>query len=367
MRMRLRNRSLPVAVAACAAALLVSPTAAADAAPKWGFHLGQVPTGTTTGGQLALDPASGSFYIADNALPLSIEHRVVNTAPPRVSVFSTAAQRPVRHIDLAGQPTGPFTYGPFVLPVGQIPDGMALDTVNRRVVTTSAHANGLSVFGMDARWTGPKNLVAILPGSHPMGVVTDNAGRAWASLFSKDKVVVIDTATRRIVGSIATVRPTLLVHDPARSRVYAGNNDAVQKRRNYIGVIDTRTNRLVGKIAATRNSRAQVDPATGRVFIASFVSGRLAAIDPHSLRVVKVVKTNSTPSSMVVDPQRRLLYVTTMFRKTLLVLDADSLQTIAKVRVPGHVHTLALDPRSGLVYGTQNGTSMMMVVRPQAR
>ncbi|MFT3899467.1 MAG: YncE family protein [Gordonia sp. (in: high G+C Gram-positive bacteria)] len=363
--MRTLHRILATTTAA-AAALVVMP-ATADAAPAWRFHIGQAPTGTTTPGQLALDRATGSFYISDNAMPVSLEYRSVNTKPPRVSVFSVAANRPVRSIDMAGQPAGPYHYGPLVLPIGQIPDGLALDTVNRRVVTTSAHAGGISVFSMDARRTGPKNLVTVFPNSHPMGVVTDNAGRAWASLFNESRVVVIDTASRRVVRSINTFHPTLLAHDPARGRIYVGNNDNLEKRRNYISVIDTRSGRVIHRIPATRNSRAQVDPATGRIIIASFVSGRIAVVDPDSYRVRGVVKTGSTPSSIAVDAQRRLVYVTTMFRKQLLVLDADSMRTVAKVAVPGHVHTLALDPGTGRLYGTQNGTSRMMVVRPEAR
>ncbi|GED97260.1 hypothetical protein nbrc107697_12990 [Gordonia crocea] len=336
----------------------------AIAAPSWQFALGQAPTGLTTGGQLALDEGRSAFFITNNTYPVDTERGIsFPDARPRVGVFSTRAQRPVRTIDLSGQPDGTAKVGPLRVPMAQIPDGIALDTVHSRVVTTNAHTDSISVFGMDARSVGPANLIRV-PGGHPMGAATDNAGRAWVSLYSQDKIAVIDTAARRIVSTISSFHPTLVAYDAARHRLYVGNNDYYGKKRNFLTVVDTTTNTVVKRIPMTQNARPAVDPSTGRIYTASFISGRVAVVDPSTLTVTRSVSTGSTPSSIVVDAQRRLVYATTLKKKTLIVLHADTLAPVATMRIPSEVHTLAIDPRTGWVYGTQNGTSAMLVVRP---
>ncbi|MBD0021639.1 YncE family protein [Gordonia pseudamarae] len=360
----MRSRPIIVAVLGVLVALLPGHIAPVYAAPAWTFSVGQAPTGLTTAGQLALDQKRGRFFITNNTFPVQTEKGIsFPDARPRVAVFSTSAQRTVRTIDLSGQPPGVYHYGPLPVPMAQIPDGIALDTTNRRVVTTNAHSEGITVFGMNDKAVTEKNLIPV-PGGHPMGVATDNAGRAWVALYSQDTILVLDTATRRVVGRINAFHPTLMAFDAKRHRLYVGNNDYDRKKRNFLTVLDTRTNRIITQIPTTPNARPAIDSATGRIVTVSFISGQVQLIDPDSLTVVATRETGATPSSVVVDAQRRLVYATTLKGKTLYVFDADSLKVVATKAIPGEIHTLALDPGPGLVYGTQNEKATMMVVRP---
>ncbi|WP_211188264.1 YncE family protein [Gordonia asplenii] len=354
-----------------AALVIVATFASPGVAPAepggWDFRLASMPAGVTSGGQLAIDEHRGKLFVTDNTFPATTTKEGLTVQKPNidVSVVSLAARRPVGSIDLSDQPWGLFKYQSVKVPMPQIADGIAVDSAAGALVTTSAHADGVSIVRADARKATPDDLLAY-PGGHPMGVVAAG-GRAWVALFSANKVVLLDTATKRQIAQSSVFSPTLVSLDSARHRLYVGNDDHKNRRRNFVAVIDTRTNKVVKEVSTPSNSRPTVDPVTGRVFAASFDTGEVSVIDPDSLRVVKTIATRSTPNQIAVDGKRRLGYLANLDNRSITVIDLDTASVLAVVKTAARVHTLAVDQRTGIVYGSQYRGSGITVLVPSRR
>ncbi|QKT06678.1 YncE family protein [Gordonia sp. X0973] len=366
-RRLLRSSLTAAAVAVTASTALLSPIAPAGAAPR--FAVSSVPAGVASGGELALDQGRNRLFIADNNDSLRTRGSDFIPSPdpvrPKVEVFDTTTNRPVRSIDLANQPGGMMMIGGAeLIPVKQVPDGLAIDSRRGRVLVTNAHASGITVFGMDDKRVGPGNLTS-LPKSHPMGAVADPAtGRFYVGLNGADKVAVFSSAGRHI-GDIGNLyKASFLDVDAGRNRLYVGNADYEAKKNNFVAVVDLRTGRVIKKIPTPSNSRPKVDPTTGRVWAASFDTGKISIIDPASLRVVRTIDTKTSPSKIAFDAGRRLAYTANLQKKTITVLNADSGAIVATLPTGAAVHTVVVDQKTGIVYGSQHISGKLTVVRP---
>lgn len=362
--------SVGVLLSAAACAVVLAPPA--SAAPADAYSVSSIPAGVTSGSEIAIDPSRRQLFVSDNDFFLTAEGATYGVNPheldPKVSIVGIEAKRPVGAISYRGQPWGAMLIGPVpAVPSPQVPEGIDVDTLHHRVVTTNTHPNGITVADMNARTTGAANLISI-PGSHPMGVrIDDDAQLAYVALTTKDAVAIINTATRRQVGEIPGIfHPSLLDIDTARHRLYVGNADYDHKKTNYVTVIDTRTRAIIKKIATPSNSRPTVDPTTGRVFAASYDTGEISVIDPDSLTVVRTIATGTTPNKLVIDATRRVAYTANLTKRSITVIDPDTYRVITTVPVGAVVHTLAIDPTTGTVYGSQFHGSQLTVLTPSS-
>jgi len=350
-------------------AVAVPATAHADTVGGgWSFATSSVPAGVASGGELAVDPSRNSVFVTDSDFVMMTKGGTdvtlkLHEITPKVSVVNTASKRPVRSIDFSGQPWGVMPFGNVpVVPTPQVPDGIGLDTVHGKVITSNSHANGITVVDMKAKTTSAANLIS-LPLAHPMGVAVTDAGRAYVALNADNSVAVVNTVTGKQVGSIKNIfMPSFLDVDDSRHRLYVGNADYNDKKVNYLTVVDTRTDKVIKKIATPSNSRPKVDHATGLVWAASFDTGKVTIIDPDSLRIVGTIDTKTTPAKVAIDSQRGLLYTSNLQKKTITVIDTASRKVIATVSVKGAPHTVAVDERTGTVYASQHQNGKLTVL-----
>lgn len=365
-----------VTAALAASATLFAPMA--DAAPKtvggWNFDITTVRSGVTAGAELAIDPGRRKLFITDSDAYMSTKggtNATINphALNPKVVVFDINRKAPVRSISYAGQPIGVMPFGPIpVLPMPQVPDGISVDPVHGRILTSQSHVGGVTVVGMGASTTDARNLID-LSTAHPMGSVIDSrTGRGYVGLNSSNEVLVLNTATRREITRIRNVyAPSFLALDASRNRLYVGNADYYNKRTNYLTVVDVKSNRIIKKIPTPSNSRPAVDPTTGRVFAASFDTGKISVIDPNSLTVVKTISTGSTPNKIVVDANRRLVYTSNLQKRSFTVINADTASVIGTVPAGAPVHSLVVDPVTGTVYATQHQSGNLTVMKVSKR
>ncbi|MFT4202015.1 YncE family protein [Gordonia sp. (in: high G+C Gram-positive bacteria)] len=355
-------------VAAVAVSTVVVLPASAHAAP--GYALSSVPAGVVSGGEIALDQGRQQIFIADNndSMRTTGSNFIPSDHPvkPKVEVFSTTANRPVRGIDLSNQPQGLMMIGPVeLIPAAQVPDGLAIDPKRGRVLVTNAHASGVTVFGMNARAVTPRNLTSIRY-SHPMGaVVNPTTGRFYVGLNGTGKVGIFSSAGR-LVGEIPNLnKASFLDVDASRNRLYVGNADYEAKKDNFVAVIDLRTNRIIKKIKTPSNTRVKVDPSTGRVWANSYDTGKISIIDPNSLRVVQTIDTKTTPAKLAIDSSRRRVYSANLQKKSITVFNADTGAILATIPTgKAAPHTVAVDQATGVVYASQHIGSKLIVLRP---
>lgn len=357
------------------ATVVGAPASAEPAAgTDWRFGLSSIAAGVNEGAELAIDPVRRKIFVADGDDYFQRYDVIDYVLPyphvlmPKVSVLDVDSRRVLRAIDYTGLPLAPMKYGPLTIPVPHTPNGVALDTKRGLVITTTARGEQAAVVDMSARAAKRSDLaVGRDPLKHAMGVAVDtDLGRAYIGSWDSNQIVVVDTATRREITTINGVyKPTMVAVDSERHRAYVGNADYEAKKINFLTVVDTRTNRVVKKIATAPNSRPSVDPTTGRIYLASFVTGEIAVIDPDSLNVVGRIQTKSTPVNVAIDEKRRLAYTANLFKRTISVVDLASNKVIATLKTRARPHTIAVDPKTGAAFATEFQSSRLTVVSPR--
>jgi len=140
-----------------------------------------------------------------------------------------------------------------------------------------------------------------------------------------DSVDVVDTATRKIIGSIAN---TTGVHGvalaPSLGRGFTSNGKA-----NTATIFDLATLQVVSTVpTGTKPDAIAYDPATQRVFTANGESDDMTAINAKNGAVLDTIKLGGQPEFAVVDGEGRL-YVNLEDKSQLTVVDTRSLKVLA--------------------------------------
>jgi len=201
-----------------------------------------------------------------------------------------------------------------------------------------------------------------------------------------DQVVVVDTATQRVVGTISDVKtPTGVLAVPEFRRIFAaaaGSHDVAIIDANsleviaHVGqigfpdgldyaptvkqvfvsdesgggelVINATTNDVVTTIdIGGEAGNTHFDPGSGCVLVAVQSQNQLAVIDPTTDRLVGRYDLDAscqTPHGFLIDAPRRQAFVTCEESATLLVVDLQTMAVTATYPVGGGPDVLAFDP-----------------------
>ncbi len=144
-----------------------------------------------------------------------------------VSVVDTAKEKAIKKIKVGRRPRS----------VAFLPDGS-------RAFVTNENDASLSV--LDARKHAALKPIALEAGLKPMGlVITKKGDRLFVSTGRGKKVVVIDTATEKVLSSFEVgMRPWGIALSPDEKWLFTANGPS-----NDISVIDVATEKIVRKIA----------------------------------------------------------------------------------------------------------------------
>src|SRR5215208_5780543 len=212
------------------------------------------------------------------------------------------------------------------------------------------------------------------------------SGRLVIAHMGADQVVVVDTATRQVVGTIGDVdTPTGVLAVPELGRIFAaaaGSGDIavidaerldVIAHTGQIGfpdgldyapavkqvfvsdesgggelVIDATTNAVMTTIdIGGEAGNTHYDPGSGCILVAVQSQNQLAVIDPTTDRLVGRydLDTNcETPHGFLIDAPRRQAFVTCEDNALLLVVDLQTMAVTATYPVGDGPDVLAFDP-----------------------
>jgi len=220
----------------------------------------------------------------------------------------------------------------------------------------------------------------------------ETTGRLVIAHMGADQVVVVDTATRQVVGTIGDVdTPTGVLAVPELGRIFAaaaGSGDIavidaerldVIAHTGQIGfpdgldyapavkqvfvsdesgggelVIDATTNAVVTTIdIGGEAGNTHYDPGSGCILVAVQSQNQLAVIDPTTDRLVGRYDLDAdcqTPHGFLVDAPRRQAFVTCEDSATLLIVDLRTMGVTATYPVGDGPDVLAFDPGWGRLY-----------------
>lgn len=212
------------------------------------------------------------------------------------------------------------------------------------------------------------------------------SGQLYIAHMGADRVLVFDTATQQLVGTVDDVQtPTGVLAVPELSRIFAaaaGSHDVavidaeslrVVAHTGEIGfpdgldyapavkqifvsdesgggelVIDATTNEVVTTIdIGGEAGNTHYDPASGCILVAVQSQNQLAIIDPATDRLVGSYDLDAdcqTPHGFLIDAPRQQAFVTCEDNAALLVVDLQTMQVTATHPVGDGPDVLAFDP-----------------------
>src|SRR6516164_6591319 len=219
-------------------------------------------------------------------------------------------------------------------------DYQSLDTTTGRLYIAHMNADRIVVFDTAARKVLAD--LAGFPRVHGVWAVPEEQ-RVFASATGNREVAVVDTQTFRTVASVGPITyPDGLAYAPGPKRVFVsdehGNTDAV---------IDAQSFNLVKKIPLGGGAGNTVyDPTSEHILVAVHEKNELAVIDPVKLEIIGryPVPGVNEPHGIALDVANRLAFVAGAGNHTLGLVDLATMKTLSTYPVGDDPDVLSFDP-----------------------
>jgi len=219
-------------------------------------------------------------------------------------------------------------------------DYQSLDDSSGRLYIAHMNADRIVVFD-----TATRKVLANLEGFprvHGVWAVPD-LQRVFASATGDHDIAAVDTQTLRTVARAGPINyPDGLAYASGPKRVFVsdehGNTDAV---------IDAQTYKLIKKIELGGGAGNTVyDPTASRILVAVHEKNELAAIDPVKLEIIGRYPLPGLrePHGIALDTENRLGFVAGAGNHTLAVVDLATMKTLQTYPVGDDPDVLAFDP-----------------------
>jgi YVTN family beta-propeller protein len=289
----------------------------------------------------AVNPASvplGGIPQGMAVSPNGSQAYVTNVSNNTVSVVNTATNTTVASI-----------------PVGSNPFAIAVSPNGSTAYVTNMNSNTVSVIN-----TATNTVTATIPvGTAPAGMaISPNGSTAYVTNLSSNTVSVIDTATNTVTASIPVgTAPVGIAVSPNGSQLYVANSGAGQAPT--VSVINTATNTVAATVAmpvGTAPVGIAVSPNGNQLYVASYTSGTVAVIDTQTKTIVgSPIAVGPNPWGVAVSPDGSLAYVSNG-NNTITVLNTKTntvLGTLTAASAPVNSQQfVALSPNGSQIYTT---------------
>jgi len=281
------------------------------------------------GGGLAVDPANGELYIADQAYGtvLAMDTSTL-TVVANISVGATGYQQ------IAYDPVYQFVYVALGSNVTLIDSG------------TDIAAASVSL---------PKSLClsyAIV--YDPLDRLMDTS--YFCNGYTGGEIFEINTSTAQVTAERSSSLVSSLTYDSANHDLYwmSGSSLSWTSVQSYAPLV---TLGLSG--AATGMA---IDPASHRLFISDGVHSNVTVIDTATRGIVAHVAVGSLPVGMDFDPGNGCVYVADYSSDLVSVLNGSTGTVVASVAVGSHPYGVVYDSADGFVYVTNSGSLNVSVI-----
>ncbi|EFH1093795.1 TPA: YncE family protein [Escherichia coli] len=154
-------------------------------------------------------------------------------------------------------------------------------------------------------------------GKMSTGLALDSKGKRLYTTNADGELITIDTADNKILS-----RKKLLddgkVHffinislDTARQRAFITDSKAAE-----VLVVDTRNGNILAKVAAPESLAVLFNPARNEAYVTHRQAGKVSVIDAKSYKVVKTFDTPTHPNSLALSADGKTLYVSVKQKST---------------------------------------------------
>lgn len=243
------------------------------------------------------------------------------------------------------------------IPVGNGPEGIAVDATTNTIYETNQSGNSVSVIN------GGTNTVTatIGVGSSPAGVAVDPAtNTVYVANEGSDSVSVINGRTDAVTATIGVGNSAAAVAvNPVTDRIYAGANPPNAAGTTYV------INGHTDKVVATFHGHVPgpfalaVNPGTDTVYLANGELKVLVINGRTNTRTTRI-RVEGEPAGTAVNQQTNTIYASNASDGDLSVINGRTDKVTAQIPVaesnPGFgIYSVAVNQRSGDIFTAGTG------------
>lgn len=154
-------------------------------------------------------------------------------------------------------------------------------------------------------------------GKMSTGLALDSKGKRLYTTNADGELITIDTADNKILS-----RKKLL--DDGKEHFFINISLDIARQRAFITdskaaevlVVDTRNSNILAKVAAPESLAVLFNPARNEAYVTHRQAGKVSVIDAKSYKVVKTFDTPTHPNSLALSAHGKTLYVSVKQKST---------------------------------------------------
>ncbi|HFI6469112.1 TPA: PQQ-binding-like beta-propeller repeat protein [Escherichia coli] len=154
-------------------------------------------------------------------------------------------------------------------------------------------------------------------GKMSTGLALDSKGKRLYTTNADGELITIDTADNKILSRKKLLddgKEHFFINislDTARQRAFITDSKAAE-----VLVVDTRNGNILAKVAAPESLAVLFNPARNEAYVTHRQAGKVSVIDAKSYKVVKTFDTPTHPNSLALSADSKTLYVSVKQKST---------------------------------------------------
>ncbi|EPI2873572.1 PQQ-binding-like beta-propeller repeat protein [Escherichia coli] len=154
-------------------------------------------------------------------------------------------------------------------------------------------------------------------GKMSTGLALDSKGKRLYTTNADGELITIDTADNKILSRKELLddgKEHFFINislDTARQRAFITDSKAAE-----VLVVDTRNGNILAKVAAPESLAVLFNPARNEAYVTHRQAGKVSVIDAKSYKVVKTFDTPTHPNSLALSADGKTLYVSVKQKST---------------------------------------------------
>ncbi|ELA3904558.1 YncE family protein [Escherichia coli] len=154
-------------------------------------------------------------------------------------------------------------------------------------------------------------------GKMSTGLALDSKGKRLYTTNADGELITIDTADNKILSRkklLEDGKEHFFINislDTARQRAFITDSKAAE-----VLVVDTRNGNILAKVAAPESLAVLFNPARNEAYVTHRQAGKVSVIDAKSYKVVKTFDTPTHPNSLALSADGKTLYVSVKQKST---------------------------------------------------
>ena len=154
-------------------------------------------------------------------------------------------------------------------------------------------------------------------GKMSTGLALDSKGKRLYTTNADGELITIDTADNKILSRKKLLddgKEHFFINislDTARQRAFITDSKAAE-----VLVVDTRNGNILAKVAAPESLAVLFNPARNEAYVTHRQAGKVSVIDAKSYKVVKTCETPTHPNSLALSADGKTLYVSVKQKST---------------------------------------------------